>query len=184
MKLGKLSQLLGALAVATTFGLLSVNKLSATTSTVKILGLSPNNILVRLDSGKSTQVKGIDGNLQGIDFRPANGKLYGVTDTDKIYVINPDTGAATFVKTLNTSFDGGFQSGFDFNPVPDRLRIVGSNDQNFRTNVDTGSDSQLNAIHPCPPRPPCLPCLQPESVYLIQVRTAISLFNHSLRSIF
>jgi hypothetical protein len=98
MKLGKLSQLLGALAVATTFGLLSVNKLSATTSTVKILGLSPNNILVRLDSGKSTQVKGIDGNLQA--------------------------------------------------------------------------------------RPPCLPCLQPESVYLIQVRTAISRFNHSLRSIF
>jgi hypothetical protein len=138
MKLGKLSQLIGAFAVATSFGLLSVNKLSATTSTVKILGLSPNNVLVRLDSGKSTQVKGIDGNLQGIDFRPANGKLYGVTDTDKIYVINPDTGAATFVKTLNTSFDGGFQSGFDFNPVPDRLRIVGSNDQNFRTNVDTG----------------------------------------------
>lgn len=137
MKLSNLGKLFTALAIATTIQLLVLNKISATTQ-VNFIGLAPNNTLVNLNSGKAIRVTGIDGNLQGIDFRPANGKLYGVTDTDKIYVINPSNGTATFVKTLMTSFDGGFQSGFDFNPVPDRLRIVGSNDQNLRTNVDTG----------------------------------------------
>ncbi|MDZ8263852.1 DUF4394 domain-containing protein [Nostoc sp. ChiQUE01b] len=111
-------------------------------SPLRFIGLTSNNTLVNIDpSGfaKAIQVKGIDGNLQGIDFRPANGVLYGVTDTDNIYTINFRTGQATLVSKLSSSFNGGFQSGFDFNPVPDRLRIVGSNDQNFRTNVDTGA---------------------------------------------
>lgn len=111
-------------------------------SALRFIGLTSNNTLVNIDpSGfaKAIKVKGIDGNLQGIDFRPANGLLYGVTDTDNIYTINSITGRATFVSKLSSSFNGGFQSGFDFNPVPDRLRIVGSNDQNFRTNVDTGA---------------------------------------------
>ncbi|NJL10070.1 MAG: DUF4394 domain-containing protein [Calothrix sp. SM1_7_51] len=108
------------------------------------LGLTADNTLVRFGGNRGIanrpiKVKGIDGNLQGIDFRPANGMLYGVTDTDNVYIINPDTGEAKLVSKLSSSFDGGFQSGFDFNPVPDRLRIVGSNDQNFRTNVDTGA---------------------------------------------
>jgi Domain of unknown function (DUF4394) len=109
---------------------------------LNFVGLRPNNILVRFSLNnrffKPIRVKGVDGNLQGIDFRPANGLLYGVTDTDNIYIINPDTGDAKQVSKLSSSFDGGFQSGFDFNPVPDRLRIDGSNDQNFRTNVDNG----------------------------------------------
>lgn len=111
-------------------------------SPLRFIGLTSNNTLVNIDPSGfafAIQVKGIDGNLQGIDFRPANGLLYGVTDTDKIYTINFSTGRATFVSKLSSSFNGGFQSGFDFNPVPDRLRIVGSNDQNFRTNVDTGA---------------------------------------------
>jgi Domain of unknown function (DUF4394) len=141
LKLRNLNKLFAALAISITFGTFSANKIGATTPNVKVIGLAPNNILVPLDSRRTIRVTGVDGNLQGIDFRPANGKLYGVTDTDKIYIINPDTGVATFVKALTTSFDGGFQSGFDFNPVPDRLRIVGSNDQNLRTNVDTGEVS-------------------------------------------
>lgn len=111
---------------------------------LNFIGLTTDNTLVRFGGNfgrnkRSIKVKGIDGNLQGIDFRPANGLLYGVTDTDNVYIINPDTGSAKLVSKLSSSFDGGFQSGFDFNPVPDRLRIVGSNDQNFRTNVDTGA---------------------------------------------
>jgi hypothetical protein len=110
---------------------------------LNFIGLTPNNILVRFGLNsrifKPIRVKGVDGNLQGIDFRPANGLLYGVTDTDNVYIINPDTGDAKLASKLSSSFDGGFQSGFDFNPVPDRLRIVGSNDQNFRTNVDNGT---------------------------------------------
>jgi len=115
---------------------------------VRIIGLTADNTLVSLGRGNGVvKVKGIDGNLQGIDFRPANGLLYSVTDTDNIYIINPDTGEAKLASKLSASFNGGFQAGFDFNPVPDRLRIDGSNDQNFRTNVDNGQvnvDTALN----------------------------------------
>lgn len=148
MKLGNFSKLLTALTVVTTFQLFSVVKLMATDA-FKIIGLTPNNVLVSFGSDNSERVRvtGIgNGNLQCIDFRPANGKLYGFTDTDRIYTINPNTGVATLVSTLNPgsrSFNGGFQSGCDFNPVVDRLRIVGSNNQNFRVNVDTGEIAEF-----------------------------------------
>ena len=143
MKLNNLCKLLAVMAVATTLELFSLAKPAAATE-VNFIALTTNNSLVRYDSNsrkfkKAIEVKGIDGNLEGIDFRPANGLLYGVTDTDKIYTIDPETGAATFVSTLSASFNGGFQSGVDFNPVADRLRVSGSNDQNFRINVETGA---------------------------------------------
>lgn len=142
MKLGKLGKIV-TLLVATTMGLFSVSKVLADTA-YSVIGLTPDNTLVRYgsDSRRSNrpiEVTGIDGNLQGIDFRPADGLLYGITDTDKIYTINPRTGVATRVSDLSDSFNGGFQSGVDFNPVADRLRVSGSNDQNFRINVETGA---------------------------------------------
>ncbi len=86
----------------------------------------------------SLTVTGVNGNLIGMDVRPANGALYGLTDTNILYTINLQTGAATVASTLSIPFTGGTLSGMDFNPVPDRLRLVGSNGQNFRINVDTG----------------------------------------------
>lgn len=148
MKLGNLSKLVTALTVVTTFQLFSVAKLMATDA-FRIIGLTPNNVLVRFGSDTPNRVRVTgtgDGNLQCIDFRPANGKLYGLTDTDRIYTINPSTGVATLVSTLNPgnrSFNGGYQSGCDFNPVVDRLRIVGSNNQNFRVDVDTGEIAEF-----------------------------------------
>ena len=145
MKLGNPSKLVTALSVATTFQLFSVPELTATPA-FRIIGLTPNNVLVRFGSDTPTRVRvtGIGNDtLQCIDFRPANGKLYGLTDTDKIYTINPSNGKATFVSKLSLSFDGGFQSGCDFNPVVDRLRLVGSNDQNFRVNVETGEVAEF-----------------------------------------
>lgn len=148
MKLGNFSKLVTALTVAATFQLFSISKLMATDA-FRIIGLTPNNVLVRFGSDNPDRVRvtGIgNGNLQCIDFRPANSKLYGLTDTDRIYTINPNTGVATLVSTLkprNPSFNGGFQSGCDFNPVVDRLRIVGSNNQNFRVNVDTGEVAEF-----------------------------------------
>jgi hypothetical protein len=117
---------------------------------VSLIGLAPGNILVRFspgnsEAGRSIQVRGVDGSLKGIDVRPANGLLYGVSDTDKIYTINLSNGAATQVGTLSTSFDGGFQSGFDFNPQLDRLRI-NSLRQNFSVNVDNGAAAAQTAL--------------------------------------
>jgi hypothetical protein len=75
--------------------------------------------------------------LVGIDFRPANGLLYAVGSSGKIYTIDAATAAATPVSTISVALSGT-SFGVDFNPVPDRLRVVSDADQNLRINVDTG----------------------------------------------
>ena len=147
-QLGKIAIALSLSAVLQTF----VSAPAISRERYKIIGLNSNNTLVHYDSNsrRSNQaitIKGVDGNVLGIDIRPANGVLYGITDTNKIYTINGDNGVANLVSTLSVSFDGGFQSGVDFNPVADRLRLVANNGQNFRINVDTGAvtvDTPLN----------------------------------------
>jgi Domain of unknown function (DUF4394) len=113
--------------------------------------LSDQNQLTSFNFGKTDKtqsITGVDGNLIGIDFRPADGQLYGLTDGNQVYQIDSLTGAATFVSELNVPFQGGKSSGIDFNPTPDRLRVVGSNDQNFRLNVDTGEVADFDANTP------------------------------------
>jgi Domain of unknown function (DUF4394) len=119
---------------------------------VRLIGLTADNQLVsfrtdRASRLRATRIKGVDGRVVGIDVRPANGLLYGLTNTDKIYTINPLTGESQLVSTLSIPFKGTIRSGIDFNPVPDRLRLVDAKGQNFRVNVDTGavlSDTALN----------------------------------------
>lgn len=123
---------------------------------ISLVGLTNSNSLVLFDSAtpsssSTVSVTGVTGTLLGIDFRPANGLVYGLTDTNNLYTINPFTGAATFVSTLSVPFTGGQISGVDFNPVPDRLRVVGANDQNFRINVDTGAVIVDGTINPGDP---------------------------------
>ena len=96
-------------------------------------------------------VTGLQGGetLLGIDYRPANGKLYGVTDGNNLYTLDPATGGATLVKALTpdpndttapfTSLVAGGTYGVDFNPTADRLRLVSSAGANLRINVDTGA---------------------------------------------
>ncbi|MBW4673965.1 MAG: DUF4394 domain-containing protein [Desmonostoc geniculatum HA4340-LM1] len=153
MKLSKLGTVFTALVVAAIFDLLSVAKPAAA---VSLVGLTEDNNLVLFDSSNpistsTVSITGVDGTLLGIDRRPANNLIYGLTNTNNIYTINPFTGAASFVSTLSVPFTGGTISGVDFNPVPDRLRVVGSNDQNYRINVDTGAvivDGTLNPGDP------------------------------------
>lgn len=153
MKLSKLAIVITALVVAGIFDLLSVAKPAAA---VSLVGLTEDNNLVLFDSSNPTStttvsVSGVNGTLLGIDRRPANNLIYGLTNTNNIYTIDPFTGVASFVSTLSVPFTGGTISGVDFNPVPDRLRVVGSNDQNYRINVDTGAvivDGTLNPGDP------------------------------------
>lgn len=122
----------------------------------KIIGLSSNNSLVfygqNRSSHKRVPIQSVTGNVLGIDFRPANGLLYAITDTDNIYTVNTDSGVATKVSTLSISFSGGFQSGVDFNPVADRLRLVANNGQNFRVNVETGEVTLDKPLNYNPPK--------------------------------
>ncbi len=109
----------------------------------EFVALTDHNALVSFDPSNPTdtdtvEVTGVEGLLLGIDTRPADGLIYGITTANNIYTIEPNSGAATYVSTLDTAFEGGTISGFDFNPAADRLRLVGDNDQDFRINVDTG----------------------------------------------
>jgi hypothetical protein len=74
------------------------------------------------------------GNLIGIDFRPADGKLYGLTDLGALYTIPvsaTSVGKATRVSVMNPRFTGGFQGLIDFNPVANALRVTGASDRNY-----------------------------------------------------
>jgi predicted small lipoprotein YifL len=96
----------------------------------------------------------------GADFRPADGRLYALGSTGRVYTVNTTTGAAQLAATLvadaldlTSPFAAleGEQFGVDFNPVPDRLRVVSDSGQNLRINVTTGAtitDGRLNMPAP------------------------------------
>lgn len=119
----------------------------------RVYALTGDNSLYILEPGASQYVRGgrVDvadgGNLIGIDFRPADGQLYGLTDRGDIYTIDLSSGsfgASAKVSTVTPRFSGGFGALVDFNPVANALRITGSNDQNIAVlNAATGGD--LNA---------------------------------------
>jgi hypothetical protein len=77
--------------------------------------------------------------LLGIDFRPADGRLYGLGSSGRIYTLDTFSGAATLVGSgpLTPAISGA-AFGFDFNPQADRIRIVSDADQNLRVNPATG----------------------------------------------
>lgn len=127
----------------------------AATAQETIYGLTSDNELVVLSSNKPNQVSStipitglaVGETVLGIDFRPSDlnangiddvGKLYGVTSANRIYVIDPATGAASSPVTLSVGLSSAV-IGVGFNPVPDRLRIHTATGQNLRVNVDNGA---------------------------------------------
>jgi hypothetical protein len=113
--------------------------------------LTADNQLLRIDTetrrtSAPVRVSGASGKLVGIDVRPSDGKLYGLTDSGQIVAIDSATGLATRVSQLNERFESGGRAVVDFNPVADRLRVMGMNGANLRVNVQTGEatkDGQL-----------------------------------------
>ena len=88
-------------AIAGLIGATSVGNVSAST----VYGLTSNNALVMFDSTTpgaiigSVSVSGLSNGqvIRGIDFRPADGGLYGVSSDSRLYTINTATGAATAI---------------------------------------------------------------------------------------
>jgi hypothetical protein len=113
-----------------------------------IVGLAAGNLLLTFDSadpGTITSAKRIGGlkervEFSDIDFRPATGELYGLSDTaNSVYKINLSTGMASRVGPgMFSPALQGKNFGMDFNPVVDRIRIVSDLDQNLRVHPDTG----------------------------------------------
>jgi hypothetical protein len=116
-----------------------------------IVALTTTNALVTFDAatpGNATTPVSITGlgmnqRILGIDTRPTNGLIYGVSTDSMLYTLNATTGVATKVATLSTPLSG-VNFGFDFNPVADTsgaasLRITSDTGQNLAVNANTGA---------------------------------------------
>lgn len=123
----------------------------------ELLGVTINDRLVSFNRGApgklctnapiTGQDLAADEGIVGIDIRPADGGLYGLSDAGKLFTLDKVTGAATLTSTLSADpadatapftalADADF--GVGFNPAVDRLRVVSRDGQNLRINVDTG----------------------------------------------
>src|SRR5882672_2826993 len=102
-----------------------------------IYALNADNVISVLVPGTTSFVRLVrvtqaNGNLIGIDFRPADGKntaLYAIADTGTIYTINLTAnglGNVTQVSNVSPRFPSGVQSLFDFNAVLNAIRLIGS----------------------------------------------------------
>ncbi|GAA4323002.1 hypothetical protein GCM10023184_09630 [Flaviaesturariibacter amylovorans] len=118
-------------------------------------GVSASNQLLRFNANAvetATATMSISGlaageSILGIDFRPATGELYAVTNTSRLYIINTATGAARIVGSAAfTPALTGSAVAFDFNPTVDRIRLVGSDGQNLRLNPETGAVAATDGV--------------------------------------
>lgn len=90
--------------------------------------------------------------ILGIDFRPANGQLYALGSSSRIYTINLATAAATVAGGQFSTLLNGTSFGFDFNPTVDRIRVVSNTGQNLRLDPNTGAVAAVDgALNPGTP---------------------------------
>src|SRR5438045_2902203 len=97
-----------------------------------VWALTTTNALLRFDTAAPgtllgiTQISGLQPgeSLLNIDFRPANGRLYGLGSTSRLYTVDPGSGVATQVGATGAFVLNGTAFGFDFNPTVDRIRVV------------------------------------------------------------
>jgi hypothetical protein len=73
-----------------------------------------------------------------MDFRPATGQLYGLSNFGQLYTIDPLSGATKAVGTPYTPLNGP-TFGFSFDPVRDQIRVVSDQGQNLRIDPNTGT---------------------------------------------
>ena len=129
-----------------------------------VVALTVSNRLISFDRASPATIRtnvlvtGLQSgeNLVGIDMRPVDGMLYGVSSTGRLYTLDPVTGAATSKSRLaadaadtTDAFTAlaGTNFGVDFNPMADRLRIVSNTGQSLRINVDTGATTTDGSIN-------------------------------------
>ncbi len=121
------------------------NRSSITIPNISVYALQGTRIDVYMAQSpesvsRSLTISGLAGNEQivAIDFRPANGGLYGITNTGQLYTINKTSGAATKVGTAPVNLTDAIVT-FDFNPTVDRIRLMSGSGQNFRLHPETGA---------------------------------------------
>ncbi|HTU63067.1 MAG TPA: DUF4394 domain-containing protein, partial [Polyangiales bacterium] len=147
--------------------LVALSALPPSTATMQapgeLLGLSESGRLISLNRaapGKLCTSSAISGlaeheHVLGIDVRPADGKLYALGSSAKLYTLDVPSGDASFVAALaadpldtTDSFQAlhGTEFAVAFNPVPDRLRVTSDQGQNLRIQVTTGNTTTDAAL--------------------------------------
>jgi hypothetical protein len=124
--------------------LLASTALAGAANAQNLVALVGDDTLGMVDVGakkatKTMKVSGASGKLVGIDVRPADGALYGVTSDGVIWTIDSTSGKATQKSKLNMPLPSAAPITVDFNPVADRLRVIGADGTNLRINVDDGA---------------------------------------------
>lgn len=113
---------------------------AATAATVAALKDGTAIVWIDTDMRKATGTVRIDGGarLVGIDVRPADGKLYGLTEDGAVVTIDHRSGKWEKRSQLTETLPKGVTFTVDFNPAADRLRVLGSDGTSLRINVDDG----------------------------------------------
>ncbi|WP_411028161.1 DUF4394 domain-containing protein [Shimia sp. FJ5] len=108
------------------------------------IGLSGDKTLHKIDAKTATvkasmDVDGVD-KLLGIDLRPATGQLIGVTAGFDIVEIDPMTGKAMVISTMDKELPimGDAPVIVDFNPKANKLRFM-SGTTNHRVDIESGA---------------------------------------------
>ena len=108
----------------------------------RIVGLVDGKTIVTIDPASKKVASTVNisgaGPMLGIDVRPADGMLYGVTSDGNIVTIDVASGKATMKSKLSEPWTRAAATTFDFNPVADRLRLMSSEGVSWRINVDDG----------------------------------------------
>jgi hypothetical protein len=84
---------------------------------------------------QGTAITGMVGGevIVGIDFRAADGQLYGISSSSRLYQLNRATAAATAVSAVSfTPSVSGIAFGAGFNAVADVMRVTSEGNQNLR----------------------------------------------------
>ncbi len=115
---------------------------SAAAQAATLVGLVDGKTLVVFDSETLTvtsvaELSGAD-SLVGIDVRPSNKTLYGVTPDATVVTLDAASGKATPGVTLEQNLPAGVGAIVDFNPAADKLRFMGTDGTNLRADVDSG----------------------------------------------
>lgn len=124
----------------------AIEPLEARIAPATVFAVTSSNQLISFDAYNPDEVttiatiSGLQGGetIEGIDFRPADGSLFALGSTSRLYTLNLTTGAATAVGGVFSTALSGTNFGFDFNPLPDRIRVLSDSNQNFRLNPNTG----------------------------------------------
>jgi hypothetical protein len=144
--LSALAALIAAVTGASSAPAATIYALTDENDIITFDSASPNDLL---SGGPITGILGQD--FIGIDFRPTDGKLYGVTNLGEIWEINTTSFAGTFVSSMSVPLSGS-RYGVDFDPSG-LLHVVSDTDQNLTVTISTGATTVNGTLFYGPSQP-------------------------------